>query len=265
LPKDQAVINRLGLGNEGAEAVATRLSSFECLRGKGNPVGINIAKTHSPSILGDAALDDFAFSYKTLEPYADFVVVNVSCPNTAEGKTFEDPPALKALLERLKESRGAAQPPMLLKVSPPPDTDEGRASLRSIVEVAQASGIVSGYVVSNTAGDRDVPLSQEGRQAAEAAGRGGLSGAPLRARSTAACREVCRLTEGKVPIIGVGGIDSAEAAYERIRAGASLVEVYSGMVYKGPFLVGDIQRGLRRLLARDGFESIADAVGVDVK
>jgi len=108
-------------------------------------------------------------------------------------------------------------------------------------------------------------LSAEGREAASAIGRGGLSGRPLRDRSTAAVREVYRLTGGKVPIIGVGGVDSAEAAYEKIRAGASLVEVYTGLVYKGPWLFADLHVGLRRLLERDGFASIGEAVGADVR
>jgi len=271
IPSDEAVINRMGLNNQGSVAVAERLKGFASLAnapGKPHraPLGINIAKTHSPSILGDAAVEDFASSFERLAPHADFVVLNVSCPNTAEGKTFEERDTLGALLARIKRAR-AAQPeanaPIFVKVSPPADTDEGRQKLRELVAVAQASGTVDGFVVSNTAGDRDVPLSLEGKGLAASCGKGGLSGPPLRGRSTAAIREVYRATGGRVPIIGVGGVDSAEAAYEKIRAGASLVEVYTGMVFRGPTVFGDMHVGVRRLLERDGFACVADAVGAD--
>eukprot|EP00927_Polykrikos_kofoidii_P074748 TRINITY_DN70770_c0_g1_i1.p1 TRINITY_DN70770_c0_g1~~TRINITY_DN70770_c0_g1_i1.p1 ORF type:complete len:477 (-),score=98.51 TRINITY_DN70770_c0_g1_i1:139-1491(-) len=274
LPSDEAVINRMGLNNEGAEAVAERLSSFEVLGRAGKvtegtpprvPVGVNIAKTHSPTILGEAALEDFATSFKTLVPYADFMVVNVSCPNTAEGKTFEDPEPLKSLVERIGLEKAAvdAPPPVLVKLSAPPDTEAGRERLRAMVEVLQAAGVVDGFVMSNTLSEREGLLSKEGLEAASVAGRGGLSGKPVHHRSIAAIRTIYEATGGNVPIIGVGGIDSPEAAYAAVRAGASLVEVYTGMVYKGPGLLNDISVGFRRLLERDGFASVADAVGVD--
>eukprot|EP00425_Heterocapsa_triquetra_P003158 CAMPEP_0195058902 /NCGR_PEP_ID=MMETSP0448-20130528/6543_1 /TAXON_ID=66468 /ORGANISM="Heterocapsa triquestra, Strain CCMP 448" /LENGTH=454 /DNA_ID=CAMNT_0040089087 /DNA_START=90 /DNA_END=1454 /DNA_ORIENTATION=- len=276
LVKDQAVINRMGLGNEGSEAIAERLKSFTDLGSATSPpasgqprapVGVNIAKTHSPDIMGDAAVEDFVTSYERTAAYADFVVINVSCPNTAEGKTFEDREALSGLLRRIGEvrSRMQSKAPVLVKLSPPLDTPEGRGRLGEMVQVAQASGIVDGYVITNTVGDRDIKLSEEGVEQAAEAGKGGLSGKPIRARSTAAVREVYRLTGGSVPIIGLGGVDSAETAYEKIRAGASLVEVYTGIIYKGPTLFSDMQVGLRRLLERDGFSSVSEAVGADVR
>jgi len=273
LPEDEAVINRLGLCNEGADAVAERLSGFEVIgrHPARAPVGVNIAKTHSPLIFGEAAVEDYATSYRKLAPLADFVVLNVSCPNTEEGKTFEEPDTLGALLSAISRERAAsavaAAPPVLVKLSPPLDASSatGAAQLRLIVQTAQASGIVSGFVVSNTVGDREVALSSEGQEVAASAGRGGLSGRPICERSTAAIRAVYSLTGGTLPIIGVGGVDSAENAYQKIRAGASLLEVYTGMIYGGPGVFVDIHAGLRRLLERDGFASITEAVGADVK
>jgi len=275
LPRDEAVINRMGLNNEGSEGIAEKLKGYEVLGTASSPavgapsrapLGVNITKTHSPSIMGDEAVEDFATSYRRLAPHADFVVLNISCPNTAEGKTFEDPDTLSSLLRRVKDIRCemASTVPVFVKLAPPPDTEAGKQTLRSLVDVVQSSGTVDGFVVSNTAGDRNVPLSKQGKKEAEAIGRGGISGRPLRNRSTIAIREVYRLTGGKVPIIGVGGVDSPEGAYEKIRAGASLIEVYSGLVYKGPFLFSDLHLGLRRLLERDGFSSVSQAVGADV-
>lgn len=270
LPHDEAVINRMGLNNEGAEAVAKRLQEFaplERLLGHA-PVGINIAKTHSPSIYGEAAIEDFVASFKALAPHADFIVINISCPNTAEGKTFEEPDTLQSLLEAISRVRPQCpSPPVLVKLSAPiaPDEPAGEARLRSLVDIAQASGIVDGFVISNTAGDREVPLSKEGKEISASVGRGGISGRPLHARSTATISQVYKLTGGRVPIIGVGGVDSAETAYSKIRAGASLIEVYTGIVYNGPGLFEDIHVGLRRLLERDGFSSISEAVGADAR
>jgi len=275
---DSAVINRMGLNNEGSSAIAERLQQYSVL-GRASqpaadgrarsPVGVNIAKTHSPAILGEAAVADFVTSFKRLAPHADFVVLNVSCPNTEEGKTFEDPEPLAHLLGAVGTARAevfapGSAPPVLVKLSPPPDTDAGRDQLRRLIGVVEAAGFVEGLVVSNTAGDRDVPLSEAGRSAAREIGRGGLSGRPLRGRSTAAVRTAYEVTGGRLPIVGCGGVDSAEAAYEKVRAGASLVEVYSSMVYKGPGVLEDIEVGLRRLLHRDGFSCLEEAVGVDV-
>jgi len=233
---------------------------------------VNIAKTHSPDIFGDAAVEDFATSFRTLAPYADFVVVNVSFPNTKEGKTFEDPAVLGELMEALARERRAlganagpavALPPVLVKLSAPRDTPEGRERLAEMLRVLQASELVEGLVLSNTFPDREVQLSDMSREASAAIGKGGLSGKPIRDRSTAAIRTAYQLTGGRLPIIGVGGVDSAEAAYEKIRAGASLVEVYTGLAYNGPGLLEDMHVGLRRLLEKDGFASISEAVGAD--
>jgi len=270
VPSDEAVINFMGLNNEGADAVADRLQSFSPLRNAKDaaPIGVNIAKTHSPSIVGAAATEDFVQSFKKLAPLADFVVLNVSCPNTTEGKTFEEPDTLSDLLQAVAKERGLLDcqcPPILVKLVATPDSEEGRARQRSLLEVIEASGTVDGLVISNTVPQQQAQLSSSGREAANAVGKGGLSGKPIHSRSVAAIRSAYMATGGRLPIIGVGGTDSPQAAYDKIRAGASLVEVYTGLVYKGPGLLVDIHSGLRRLLEKDGFSSIGEAVGADAK
>ncbi|CAE8697460.1 unnamed protein product, partial [Polarella glacialis] len=228
IPEDQAVVNFMGLNNEGADAVASRLE-----RGRATPtrapVGVNIAKTHSPMIFGGAAVEDFANSFRILAPHADFVVLNVSCPNTAEGKTFEEPDTLAELLQAIARERSLVnwpgkQPPILVKLVATADTEEGRARQKILLQTIEASGTVDGLVISNTVPQQQAQLSTTGREVADAIGKGGLSGRPIHARSVAAIRSAYEATGGRLPIIGVGGTDSAEAAYEKIRAGASLVE-----------------------------------------
>eukprot|EP00930_Biecheleria_cincta_P096562 TRINITY_DN88393_c0_g1_i1.p1 TRINITY_DN88393_c0_g1~~TRINITY_DN88393_c0_g1_i1.p1 ORF type:complete len:452 (-),score=69.52 TRINITY_DN88393_c0_g1_i1:76-1431(-) len=273
IPTDQAVVNFMGLNNEGADAVRARLGTEEFTRtasASSVPIGLNIAKTHSPEIVGQAAVEDFVYSFRTLAPMAEFVVLNVSCPNTAEGKTFEEPDTLADLLQAVAKERAQMEwpsrpPPILVKLVATPDSEEGRARQRQLLETIEASGIIDGLVISNTIPQAQAKLSATGRAVADEIGKGGLSGRPIHSRSVAAIRSAYQATGGRLPIIGVGGTDSAEAAYEKIRAGASLVEVYTGLVYKGPGLLVDINAGLRRFLERDGYRSVAEAVGVDAQ
>lgn len=287
LPADGALVNRMGLNNDGAAAVAARLAATAAP--PGFVVGVNVAKTHSPDILGAAGVEDFRAAVRAVLPQADYLALNVSCPNTAEGKTFEAPDALDALLAAVAEemggdgdektgrgeARGAAPPrppvpnpqspersgpPLLVKLSPPTTGGVDVGATDELVQICLDRG-VAGFITTNTAADRDglaTPPDAVGR-----IGRGGLSGRPLAARATALARHLYRTTGGRVPIVGVGGVDSAEAAYARIRAGASLVQVYTGLVYEGPGLVGRVNRGLVRLLERDGFGTVAEAVGAD--
>ncbi|MDT0632115.1 quinone-dependent dihydroorotate dehydrogenase [Rubrivirga litoralis] len=291
LPADGALVNRMGLNNDGAAAVAARLAATAAPSGL--VVGVNVAKTHSPDILGAAGVEDFRASVRALAPQADYLALNVSCPNTAEGKTFEAPDTLDALLAAVADEVGGAvrvarpapegdrhpskrssqppvlgprsrepkaSPPLLVKLSPPPTGGVDVGATDELVQICLDRGVV-GFITANTAADRGglaTPPDAVGR-----IGRGGLSGRPLAARATALARHLYRTTGGRVPIVGVGGVDSAEAAYARIRAGASLVQVYTGLVYEGPGLVGRVNRGLVRLLERDGFGSVAEAVGAD--
>ncbi|MEL6614193.1 MAG: quinone-dependent dihydroorotate dehydrogenase, partial [Bacteroidota bacterium] len=260
LPADRALVNRMGLNNDGAEAVAARLRQRPRLPGFVR--AINVAKTHSPNILGDAGIEDFRQSVEHLLPHADLLVLNVSCPNTAEGKTFESPDALDALLAAVmaERERQASGVPVLVKLSPPLASGVDTGAVDETVRLCLDRGVV-GFVATNTASDRDGLRTPEAE--ISRIGTGGLSGAPLASRADALVRHLYRTTDGTVPLVGVGGIDSPEAAYRRIRLGASLLEVYTGLVYEGPGLVRRIHRGLVRLLDRDGLASISDAVGLD--
>eukprot|EP01065_Artemidia_motanka_P049509 TRINITY_DN8225_c0_g1_i3.p1 TRINITY_DN8225_c0_g1~~TRINITY_DN8225_c0_g1_i3.p1 ORF type:complete len:534 (+),score=144.32 TRINITY_DN8225_c0_g1_i3:76-1677(+) len=261
LPDDHAVINRMGLNNDGADAISARLKE-EVPKCK-FPVGVNIAKTHDPAIVGELAIADFVHSYRKVSPHAAYVTINISCPNTREGKTFEDPEALQALLGALGEERKSGGPPLLVKFSPLPAevTKDTEKHLRQVARICVDNG-VSGFIASNTVPDRKVALKTPGDDVA-AIGNGGLSGLPVEQRSTGLVRLLYDECGGTVPIIGLGGVASAEAAYRKIRAGASLVQLYTGVMYNGPMLHRDIVYGLDRLLRKDGFRSVAEAVGAD--
>lgn len=263
LPEDEALVNRMGLNNKGAARIARRLRRFANRRTI--PIGINLAKTHDPRIMGEDAVEDFRAGFELMAPQASYVALNVSCPNTREGKTFEDPDALEALLSAVMRQREATAPdvPVLLKLSPPlSDRVVFDSAVEAAVELGREYG-VDGYIAANTTPDREGLSTDDGR--VEAAGAGGLSGRPLQARATHLVRYLYCRTGGSVPIIGVGGVFSAEDAYRKIRSGATLVQVYTGLVYRGPGLVRDIKRGLTELLERDGLSSIADAVGADAR
>ena len=257
LPADRALINRMGLNNDGAETVAVHLAGVK--KPGGFVLGINVAKTHNPAILGDEATQDFRTSVHHLLPFADYLALNVSCPNTAEGKTFEEPQALDGLLAAVMHERAAqnSRVPVLVKFSPPASTED-MGSAHELITLSLNHG-VEGFIATNTASDRNDLLSSKARLAN--IGSGGLSGRPLAPRAMALVRYLYQETNGTVPIIGVGGIDSPETAYERIRAGASLIQLYTGLVYEGPALIKRIKKGLVRFLDRDGLGSISAAVG----
>ena len=259
LPEDEALINRMGLNNDGAETVAERLERTKSERAR--PVGVNIAKTHDPDILGAAAIDDFHESFRLLAPQADYITLNISCPNTSDGQTFEAPEALDDLLATILGGQRAPglKVPVLVKLSPPvSDRVVFDTRLEDLIAVAESHG-VDGYVATNTASDRNGLRTSPER--VDAIGDGGLSGAPLAERSTTLVRYLYRAIEGRVPIIGVGGVHDAASAYEKIQAGASLVQLYTGLVYEGPGVVRRIKKGLVERLRDDGHVSIDEAVG----
>lgn len=259
LPADEALVNRMGLNNHGAARIARRLARLD----RSRPIGVNVVKTHDAAIAGAAAVDDFTASFERLAPLASYVVLNLSCPNTAEGKTFEDPNALDDLLSAVMATRNRVAPrvPVLLKLSPP---ESDRVVLDSAVDEILAVGSnhgVAGYVATNTAADREGIDSDS--DLVVRIGAGGLSGRPLEARSTRLVRYLYRRTGGRVPIIGVGGVFTADDAYRKIRAGATLVQLYTGLVYGGPLAVRRLKEGLVSLLDRDGLHTIGEAVGLD--
>lgn len=262
LPEDQGLINRMGLNNEGAAPVAERIEDTQEQHTR--PLGINLAKTHDPGVMGDAALEDFRESFRLLAPHASYIVLNISCPNAENGRTFEHPEALDDLLSVIaSEQEGPKTTPVLVKMSPPlSDRVMFDTEIEDIVAVATAHEI-DGFIASNTASDRKgLQTSQE---ELNEVGEGGLSGSPLADRATRLVRYLYRTTDGSLPIIGVGGVRDAASAYEKIRAGASLVQLYTALVYEGPGLIKRIKEGLIERLDEDGFSSIDEAVGVDVE
>ncbi|MDZ7905324.1 MAG: quinone-dependent dihydroorotate dehydrogenase [Cypionkella sp.] len=245
LTNDRAVINRFGFNNHGADVIAARLAA----RRKGAvPVGLNLGANKDSS---DRAAD-FAIVLARCGAHVDFATVNVSSPNTEKLRDLQGAAALSALLARVMETReGLAKPiPIFLKIAPDLTEDE----IAQVAEVALGAGI-HGIIATNTT------LSREGLSGPHAGQGGGLSGAPLFEKSTRVLAQLSRATQGKLPLIGVGGISSAEDAYAKIRAGASAVQLYSALVYHGLSLIPQIARGLDALLARDGFATVRDAVG----
>lgn len=214
IPSDEVVVNAMGLNNEGAEAIAEKLRSLKVEGHQGRPVGVNIAKTHDPNILGAAAVEGFATSFRLLAPLADFVVLNVSCPNTTEGKTFEEPAALAELLGAVGRTRKALaeKVPVLVKLMATADDQAGRQTQRELLQVIEDAGFVEGLVISNTIKNPEAKLSKKGREEANTIGKGGVSGRVIHKRSVAAIRSAYQATGGRLTIIGVGGTDSAEMA-----------------------------------------------------
>jgi dihydroorotate dehydrogenase len=255
----QALINRLGFNNDGADAVAAALRAHLAHHPLGIPLGINLGKSRTTPLAD--AVDDYRASLAALYDCAAYVVVNVSSPNTPGLRDLQTEsqltPLLRALQDdnrRLAGERGIPPRPLLVKLAPDLDDD----ALGAIVDAATAAA-ADGLIATNTTLDRSALPSDHplGREA------GGLSGAPLRARATAVVRRLYQLSRGRVPIIGVGGVFTAADAYEKIRAGASLVQLYTGFVYEGPALPRVLTRDLRTLLERDGYTHLREAVGAD--
>ena len=252
LRRERALINRMGFNSAGLEVVAARLEGWRRANGASQrPLGINIGVNKESA---DPARD-YAAGLARVAPLADYVAVNVSSPNTPGLRAWQAGDALHRLLAALAEAHARLDgaPPILLKLAPEID-DEALAALLKAIEGAP----VAGLILTNTTTAR--PAGLVSRQRAE---EGGLSGPPLAPSALEVLRRAYALSGGRLPLIGVGGIDSAEAAYARIRAGASLVQLYTALVYRGPRLVGEITQGLARLLAADGFASVADSVGAD--
>ncbi len=246
LTRDRAAINRFGFNNEGMFKIAERLSE----RPDGIPVGINLgANKTSANRAGD-----YALVLETCGPFVDFATVNVSSPNTERLRDLQGSEALSALLGNVLAARGnlPRKIPVFLKIAP----DLALAELAEIAEVALARK-VDAIIATNTT------LSREGLHGPHAAEAGGLSGAPLFEKSTRILAQLSKLTDGNIPLIGVGGIGSAPDAYAKIKAGASAVQFYTAMVFEGISLAATIPQGLEELLARDGYANVAEAVGIE--
>lgn len=243
LAKDKGVINRMGFNNAGQVAAMARLQNRDRARGI---VGVNIGANKD----SDDRISDYARGARLMAPVADYLSVNISSPNTPGLRALQDEGALAGLLAGVMDARGEAGPPVFLKLAP--DLDPG--DIDAIVRVAIGQRIAA-LIIGNTTISRP-PLRS--RHAGEA---GGLSGAPLAPLARQRLADFHKASDGAIPLIAVGGIDSAEEAWARIRAGASLVQLYSALVYEGPGLAKRIVRGVERLRRRDGFASVAGAVG----
>ncbi len=243
LREDKALINRMGLNNQGAKAVGDRLANTDATV----PVGVNIAKTES---VGSAnAPADYRETYEHVAAGGDFFVVNVSCPNSQGFEELQNRDSMAAIIDELQQA-GAS--PLLIKLSPDlpePAVDDAL----SIVDEFDLDGVVA----TNTATERPASLRSPNRVET-----GGLSGKPIESQATEMVRYVARRTH--VPVVGVGGVSTAEDAYRKIRAGASVVQLYTGLVYEGPSIARDINQELLSLLDRDGFETVSEAVGADL-
>jgi len=247
MPEHDALQVYYGLKNDGAEAVAARLRNAHPRM----VLGISAAKTNSPDTVDpDAAVADYSAVLDAFRGIAHYFTINISCPNAYGGQPFTDPSLLERLLAAV-DARGVTQP-VFVKLSP----DLSERSLDAVLEVA-AGHRIAGFISTNLTKDH----ARMGLDATALPGKGGVSGNAVRALADAQLRHLYSRTRGNYVLIGVGGIFSAEDAYRKIRLGASLVQLITGMVYRGPQLIGSINRGLAACLRRDGFSSIAEAVG----
>lgn len=258
LPSDYAALNRMGFNNRGAEAMATRLKSIG-INSSSIPIGINLGKS-KVTPLADAA-DDYLNSFRLLKDYGKYFVVNVSSPNTPGLRKLQDASFLASILTALQKENSLRKP-IFVKIAP----DLEWEAIADIISLAQQSGL-AGIIATNTT------ISREGlkTQAIERTGNspqqeaGGISGAPVRDRSTEVIRYIYQQTGGEMPIIGVGGVFNAEDAWEKITAGATLVQVYTGWIYQGPTMIRQILEGLLVKLEQNKLNSISEAVGLQVK
>lgn len=255
LPEDEALINRMGFNNQGAEAMRNHLSK---LRSRPIPIAVNIGKNKiTPNEL---AVQDYRTCMRILYDVGDFFVVNISSPNTPNLRALQHGDDLRGLIsgiieerDRLAAERGTAGKAVLVKISPDLTDEEVSDSVEIILE-----GGISGIIATNTT------VTRPGLRNANAKETGGLSGKPLKRLALEKVRLIRRLTQGKIPIIASGGVFTGDDAYEMIKAGASLVEIYTALIYKGPEVNKAINRRLLELLHRDGYRHISEAVGTDV-
>ena len=256
LPQDCGLINRLGFNNDGAVAVHSKLEKLiSDNRPPKIPIGINIGKGKETEIA--RATDDYLYLFEKLYGYGDYFVVNISSPNTPNLRQLQNQEFLTELVSALQSKNAelgaqlqSARKPLFVKIAPDLTFPQIDAIIQIVIEHE-----VSGIIATNTTISRD-------RLRSDIQQKGGLSGKPLGERASKIIRYIYRTTEGRVTLIGVGGIFSAEDAYEKIAFGATLVQVYTGFIYKGPSLVKHINLGLLRLMERDGLKNIEQAVGI---
>lgn len=263
LPLDQAALNRMGFNNQGAAALAARMESRQTQDKQQSladpssfPIGINLGKSKVAAL--EAAAEDYLGSFRLLKPWGDYFVVNVSSPNTPGLRSLQAADQLEPILQALQQDNHQ-QKPLLVKIAP----DLEWEAISEVIELAQKYQL-AGMIATNTTIRRDGLKTQVLPTTGQpiAAEAGGISGAPVRQRSTEVIRFIWQQTQGQLPIIGVGGVFTAQDAWEKITAGASLVQVYTGWFYEGPWMVRCILSGLLQRLDEQGLTSIGQAVGI---
>lgn len=254
LSEDQAVINRYGFNNDGHDKVLNRIIEVKKGNFKGK-IGINLGK-NKESV---SPIDDYVVGIQRFGSRADYLVINISSPNTPGLRDLQHKHYLSMLLSSVIETRNLLEnrPPVFVKLAP----DLTFSELKDIADVILSKQCkIDGVIISNTTVQRPETLGSANKTEI-----GGLSGQPLRLKATEMIKDMYKLTKGQIPIIGVGGIFSGQDAYEKIKAGASVVQIYTSLIYEGPPIVTKIKKELAELLISDGFESVAEAVGSDNK
>lgn len=259
LPKDEAALNRMGFNNCGAEAMAARLAKLTSKPNPLIPVGINLGKSKVTPL--EEAANDYRHSFHLLKNYGNYFVVNVSSPNTPGLRKLQDAAMLSSILDAL-QAENTLQKPIFVKIAPDLEW-EAIAEIVSLAQSYKLAGIIATNTTIKREGLNTQILTQTGKSLSEEAG--GISGKPVRERSTEVIRYIYQKSKGEIPIIGVGGIFTAEDAWDKITAGACLVQIYTGWVYQGPGMIRRILQGLLLKLEQNGLNSISEAVGLAVK
>lgn len=250
LKQDQSLIVNYGLKNQGVDIIRKRIRTQK----RSIPLVINIAKTNDARIKGDASIEDYNKSFVKLQPLADVININISCPNTGDGQLLcESPFLLNKLLKKISQNK--VKKPVILKLKP----DLSDELLKEVIETVKKYPIVKGFIISNLTRNRNLLKKTDPKSVAQYSG--GVSGKPMRELSNKMIKTIYKMTKGKYVIIGVGGVFEAKDAYEKICLGASLVELATGLIYGGPGTIKNINKGLVLLLKKDGFANISQAVG----
>ncbi|PMB13055.1 dihydroorotate dehydrogenase (quinone) [Fischerella thermalis CCMEE 5282] len=258
LPLDKAALNRMGFNNSGAAAMAARLAACKQQFPPAIPIGINLGKSKVTPL--EAAAEDYLNSFRLLKELGDYFVVNVSSPNTPGLRSLQDATMLSSILAALK-TENKLQKPIFVKIAPDLEW-EAIADIISLAQTYQLAGIIATNTTIRRDGLKTQVIAKTGKSPQEEAG--GISGMPVRDRATEIIRFIWQQTQGKIPIIGVGGIFTPEDAWEKITAGACLVQVYTGWIYSGPLMIRGILEGLLAKLEQTGLNSISQAVGLEV-
>ncbi len=256
LPQDKAALNRMGFNNCGAEALSARLSQLQEINPPSVPIGINLGKSKITPL--EEAATDYLNSFRLLKNLGDYFVVNVSSPNTPGLRQLQDAKMLSSILDALLQENNSHKP-IFVKIAPDLEW-EAILDIISLAKTYQLAGIIATNTTIRREGLKTQMISQTGKSPQDEAG--GISGAPVRERSTEIIRYIWQQTKGEIPIIGVGGIFTSDNAWEKITAGASLIQVYTGWIYEGPMMVRRILQGLLTKLEQRGFKSISEAIGI---